>query len=243
MRLLLMLLLASCTAIGPATEFEAPAPGLASDRFDDFALGGKAALRANLAPASESAGESDDGSAAPRAARFLVHRGHLTVAVARPDDAISKLLSQVEAWGGHLSQRQDRSVTVRVPAARFAEAVALVRGSGQLLREQIEALDVTDQHRDLGIRLDNARRSRDRLLALLEKATAIDDLLRIEQELRRLTTEIEQMEGELKALNDRVALATLTATFEPLAPTRGRAAPRSRFGWINSVGVEHVRNH
>jgi hypothetical protein len=219
----------------------APSPGIvrADETAADFFVGGS---DGDVRGRVETRSPGDAAAPAPRADRLMVHRGQLTVAVARPDDAITKLLAQVEAWGGYLGQRQDQSVTVRVPAARFAEAVALVRGLGPLRREQIEALDVTEEHRDLGIRLDNARRSRDRLLALLEKASAVEDLLKIEQELCWFTTEIERMEGELKALNDRVALATLTVTFEAIAPARGRIAPRSRFQWINSVGVEHVRN-
>lgn len=194
------------------------------------------------------AAESGDDANRPAAGepregeRKMIHRGTIAVAVARTDDAIERLLTQVRGWGGHLAQRVDTRVTVRLPAVRFDEAVAALRAYGRVTHESIEAQDVTKQHLDLGIRLDNARRARDRLLALLEKATAVKDLLEIEGALRRLTEEIERLEGELKYLEDQVAMATLTAEFQTVTPTSSRGrAPASRFPWINRVGVEHVR--
>jgi hypothetical protein len=174
--------------------------------------------------------------------RLLVWRGRLGIAVARVDEAIQRFLGQVQGWGGHLAQRVDASVTCRVPAAKFAEAVAALRGYGRVTHESVEAQDVSKEHIDLGIRLDNARRARERLLALLEKATEVKDVLDIENVLRRLTEEIERMEGELKFLDDQVAMATLTAEFEAVAPaSSGRRPAASRFPWVKLVGVEHVR--
>lgn len=168
----------------------------------------------------------------------MAYRGEMTVAVPRPDDAVTRFEAQVKQWGGYVVRRQDAAVTCRIPAAGFEAALQALRAYGRVLAERLEAQDVTEEHRDLGIRLDNARRARDRLLVLLEKATVVDDLLKIEKELRRLTEEIETMEAQLQALEDRVAMATLVASFRA-APASASSA-RSRFAWINDVGVEQV---
>lgn len=175
--------------------------------------------------------------------RLMVYQGAMTIEVARPDDAIAAFLSKVQQWGGYLGARQDRQLTVRVPAAQFDAAMAALRGLGRVLSESQQADDVTKQYTDLGIRLDNARKGRERLLQLLEKAQKVEDMLAIEKELRRLTEEIERMEGELKFLADQVAMATLQATFQSVAaadPDQRRPQP-SRFDWINQVGVRAVR--
>ncbi len=175
-------------------------------------------------------------------ARKMIQRGTIGVAVARVDDAVARFVAQVQGLGGYLAERTDARVTCRLPAARFDEAFAALREYGRVTHESIEAQDVTKQHMDLGIRLDNARRARERLLSLLEKAIAVKDLLEIEGALRRLTEEIERMEGELKYLEDQVAMATLTAEFQAVVETSSRGrAPMSRFPWINQVGVEQVR--
>jgi len=176
------------------------------------------------------------------AERLLVHHGALRVEVARPEEAIASFRTQVEAWGGHLQTQTDTTVVVRVPMAHFEEAFAWVRGSGRVLSESRQAEDVTEEFLDLGIRLDNARKSRDRLLEVLQKADKVEDILKIEAELRRLTEEIERMEGRKKFLADQVALSTLSATFQALAdaPVKKGARQPSRFPWINRIGAERV---
>ncbi len=244
--LVLALVLAGCQTHW--LDSEAPEATVAAPA-DGFMMGGDVGARPEtryaavdkLAEPRDNANR-DDASIAEPGDRKMIHRGTIGVAVARTDDAIERLLTQVRGWGGYLAQRVDTRVTFRLPAARFDEAVASLRAYGRVTHESIEAQDVTKQHLDLGIRLDNARRARERLLALLEKATAVQDLLEIEGALRRLTEEIERMEGELKYLQDQVAMATLTAEFQAVAPTSSRGrAPASRFPWINRVGVEHVR--
>lgn len=173
--------------------------------------------------------------------RMRIYQGSITVEVARRDDVQAQFLEKVGSWGGYLSQQEDNQLTVRVPAARFDEAFAWLHGIGRVRSESKQATDVTDQYLDLGIRLDNAKKSRERLLALLAKADKVEDILKIEEQLRRLTEEIERFEGQLKRLQDQVALATITARFvaPAAAPDRPGGRP-SRFPWIRAIGAERM---
>jgi hypothetical protein len=165
------------------------------------------------------------------------------VEVARPEDAARAFLDTVKAWGGYLQSQNAATVTVRVPAAKFEDALAAVRGMGRVLDESRQANDVTEEYLDLGIRLDTARKARERLLEVLQKAEKVEDILKVEAELRRLTEELERMEGRRKFLSDQVALATLTATFQAIAqapPPPPRPKQRSRFPWVNRVGAESM---
>ncbi|MBL9078457.1 MAG: DUF4349 domain-containing protein [Planctomycetes bacterium] len=181
-------------------------------------------------------------TAAPEAERLLIVSGQVRVEVARPDEVADSFRAQVVAWGGHLQSQSDRTLVVRVPASRFEEAFQWVKSTGRVLGEARQAQDVTEEYLDIGIRLENARRARERLLEVLQKATAVEDILKVEAELRRLTEEIERLEGRQKFLADQVALATLAATFESIAeaPMARRARRPSRFDWINRVGAERV---
>jgi hypothetical protein len=130
---------------------------------------------------------------------------------------------------------------VRVPAKHFDDALAAARALGRVLGESRQANDVTEEFVDLGIRIDTARKARDRLLEVLQKAEKVEDILKVEAELRRLTEEIERMEGRRKLLADQVALATLQLQLfaiapPPPAPKRPRQA--SQFPWINRVGAD-----
>jgi hypothetical protein len=181
-----------------------------------------------------------------RAARLMVYTASFQVLVPAAEPAVDALLARVQALGGHLADRTDNRITVRVPAARFHALVDDVTGLGVVTARQMKAEDVTDRYTDLALRIENAERSRQRLLQLIEEADETKDLLEIEAQLRRLTEEIERMKGQLRLLKDHIALSTLTVDLRENAP-----APRpvhyrqySRFEWINRVGVENVlQNH
>lgn len=176
--------------------------------------------------------------------RLLIQKGLIRVEVARAEDAGKAFLEKVEQWGGYLQRQSGTTWTVRVPAEHFDDAFAAARSAGRVLGESREANDVTEEFVDLGIRVDNARRSRDRLLEILAKAEKVEEILAVERELRRLTEEIERMEGRLKFLKDQVAMSTLSADFVAIAVVEPKPQPKrrqwSRFDWINRVGPKAV---
>lgn len=178
----------------------------------------------------------------PRTDRMLIYSGQVRVEVARAEEAAKAFLEQIEAWGGYLQKQSSTSLTVRVPAKHFDEAFAAVRDAGRVLSESRQANDVTEEFVDVGIRVDNARRSRERLLEVLKLAEKVEDILRVEKELSRLTQEIERLEGRLKFLRDQVSMSTLRAEFQAVAkaPPLKKQRRRSRFRWVNRVGATSV---
>lgn len=201
------------------------------------------------APAAGNQPAGNPGAAADRSAaplqpgeRMLVQSGHVRVEVSRAEDSIAAFLTLVKGWQGYLHSQEGTSVTVRLPAARFEEGFAWLRASGRVLEESRQAEDVTEEYVDLAIRIDNAKKARERLLEVLKTTTKVDEVLQVESQLRRLTEELEIMEGRQKALADRVAMASLQATFQSLtaaAPTKRTRQP-SRFAWINELGAERM---
>lgn len=253
--LLAALVLAACQANDTTRHGRAAAPtapaadgatdALAGTAFDE---GGDGDVRArtgnNLAYDSFDKDSPQLGATtAPAAAeRLLIQTGQVRVEVSQPDEVMASFRTQVIAWGGHLQSQSDQTLVVRIPAQHFDDAFDWVKNSGRVLAESRRAQDVTEEFLDLGIRIDNARKSRDRLLEILQKADKVADILKVEAELRRLTEEIERMEGRRKFLADQVQLATLSATFESIAapPIAKRRRQPSRFHWINRIGAERV---
>lgn len=248
--------LSACSATGDRVARRAdaePAAVEASPEADVGARSGFVATGPTKLPFELGAGGWDDrvvsdaptptpAPDAPRAEPMLVYRGQVRVEVAKPDEVMANFRAQVAAWGGHLQRQIDRTLVVRVPASRFEEAFAWVASSGRVLAEARQTDDVTEEFIDLGIRLDNAKKARDRLLEVLKMAEKVEDVLKVEAELRRLTEEIERMEGRRKMLADQVAMSTLEATFQPVSdvPLAKRVRQPSRFAWINRIGAERV---
>jgi hypothetical protein len=176
------------------------------------------------------------------AKRLVIYTGTMALMVPAADVALAAFVDEVNAKGGYLQSRSATTVTVRIPAAEFFPVLEGLRKTGTVTDEQVNAQDVTKRVFDIELRLSTAEESRKRLVEILKAATKIEDILRIETELRRLTDEIEGMKGELRNLGDQVAFSTLTVSFYANAPAP-RPYPdrtRSRFDWINQIGVEQV---
>ncbi len=215
-------------------------PAVAGAFFQDGADGD---VRARSENAFGKAAAAPPATPEPAADRRMVYTAQLGIEVARVDDAIARLSGQAQVWGGYVSSRHDAVLVLRVPAAKFEQALAAVREYGRVLSESLQAQDVTREHMDLSIRLETARKARERLLVLLEKAEKVEDMLKIEEQLRRVTEEIERMTGELKFLDDRVAMSTLTVEFRGVAAPASvqRRRTPSRFRWLNDIGLENLR--
>jgi hypothetical protein len=181
------------------------------------------------------AGAVGEGSAGTLAAMLpvttslkLIRTAHLTVEVARYEQAASEVARVAEMNGGYLADaqaargREDRpagTLTIRVPSERFAAALSALKGLGKVRTETVASQDVTKAYADLETRLRVKRETAERLRDLLRTRTArLADVLEAERELARVTEEIERMEGERRFYDHQVALSTITvALHEPQA--------------------------
>ncbi|MEM8737982.1 MAG: DUF4349 domain-containing protein [Planctomycetota bacterium] len=172
-------------------------------------------------------------------ARRVIYTGSLTVLSPDPEAAVSAARKIAEDAGGYVSAARAQRVVLRVPAEKFDDTMDALADLGLVTDRTLDAADVTDRMVDLEIRLDNLEALRKRLQALLEKADNVEDALAIEKELGRLTGEIESLKGKLRLLQDRVALSTITVTFNTPAGTASGLSARVRpFAWVNAVGGE-----
>jgi hypothetical protein len=180
--------------------------------------------------------KTEDHQAERHEGAFLIYTARLTMAVYQVEGALDQVERIGRELGGYLANRGDQEITIRVPRERFDEAIKKVEGTGDVIHRDISAQDVTDEFLDTEVRLKNARAMRDRLQQLLERAT-VKDALEIEKELGRITQEIEQMEGRLKVLKDKIAYSTITATFDSRAASLHTMPLRLPFAWLSSLGL------
>lgn len=231
----------------PAAYYAAP---MASD--NDAAL--ESSSSARLAKAEEpprtpppppNAAPPAQGSGQVSAVRapILIYTAELTMAVFEVDASLARVEELARELGGFLARRDDRAIVIRVPAARFNEALKRVEGFGDVLHRNVVAEDVTEEFLDIEVRLRNARAVRDRLEKLLEKATKIEESIQLERELARVASEIERMEGRLKYLRDRAAFSTLTVRFQPRSPeSTAPKDPRLPIDWLDDLGLSRLLN-
>ena len=150
--------------------------------------------------------------------RSIIYTGWLSLETENIDLTINKIKQVIFNSDGYVDNISvDKSekfeygyITVRVPQDQFSNVVQSIENLGELKNKNISNNDVTDQLFDLQIRIDNSKATEARFLQILDKAVNISDILQIEQELNRIRTDIEILEGHINNLNNRIAYSSLT---------------------------------
>ncbi|MDH3705949.1 MAG: DUF4349 domain-containing protein [Acidimicrobiia bacterium] len=110
------------------------------------------------------------------------------------------------------------TVTFKVPPARFQETLRRLADLGDVQSQTVSAEDVTDAVVDLESRIQTAEASVERLRGFLAGATDLDQISRLEAQLLERETVLEQLRGQVRTLEDRVALATIVLTVTQALP-------------------------
>ena len=188
------------------------------------------------------------------AVSMVIRTGTTSIEVQALDAAIQRVHELADRLGGYVGNTttqtgrgQTRSATLelKIPAARFDEAVNGLSPLGEVESVNVHAEDVGEEFVDLTARTANAKRLEERLLALLSARTGkLDEVVQVERELARVREEIERFDGRLRYLRSRLAMSTLTVTVhEPATVMPPRVGPSVmgeafRQAWRN--GVEFV---
>ena len=152
----------------------------------------------------------------------IVRDGRIGIVVADDafGDAVGELTFIAERHGGFVlssSTNNDRSGTfvLRIPARRFDRARDDIRDLATRVRfEEVRGDDVTAEFIDFQARLRILRARRELLFDLFQQADTTDEILRMSGQLDDVTLRIEQIEGQLRFLNDQVAESTLRVSIQ-----------------------------
>ena len=149
---------------------------------------------------------------------------HDVPAALRQADSIAQRAGALVA-DSHTTQDSDgkrtADVLLRVPSQQFASLLGALRGMGSIKAESIGTEDVTKEYADLETRLAVKEQTVARLRALLDNRTAkLADVLEVERELGRAVGELEQMKGERRYYDQRIALSTIRLTLFERLPSR-----------------------
>ena len=152
----------------------------------------------------------------------IVKTGSMALEVTDLNKAVSQAQAAIVGMGGRVSQSSSSgekdnavaTVTYRLPAARWDDALAAIRGLGnRVISEQTDSTDVTAQVIDVEARLANLQATEAALQSIMARASAIPDVLAVEQQLSQTEGQIEQLKAQRDHLKDQAAMSTLTVSF------------------------------
>ena len=184
------------------------------------------------------------------APQMIIRTGTATVQVDSLEQAMARVEQLARSLGGYVANTaiqsgsealRRASMEVKIPAARWNQALSGLQPIGKLESQATNTEDVGEEFVDVTARMTNARRLETRLVELLATRTGrLEDVLAVERELARVREEIERYEGRLRYLRTRAAVSTLTVELhEPspvLSPGQSPIVDAFRDAWRNFVG-------
>ena len=225
----ILIVLAACGSAGSAQILSTVGNSVGNGDSGQGAYNGEQPAgqpAASAAPAQPASGEGGgDGVGALIDDAKIIRTGTIDLEVTDVPTALVTARDGIRAMGGYVGASQtqnvdDRptaSITYRIPASRWEDALDLLRRlnglTSKVVTEQTQAVEVTGQVVDLQARIKNLRASEAALQQIATGTTKISDVLEVQQQLTNVRGQIEQLSAALGDLQDRAGFATLTATF------------------------------
>ncbi|MDZ8263603.1 DUF4349 domain-containing protein [Nostoc sp. ChiQUE01b] len=174
------------------------------------------------APARESS-LSQKVEAAPiaRSRPQLIKKAAISLTVNSVDqtiDAVSQIINQQQGDLIGLKQQQPKNdnprytatIQLRIPENRLEPTLEQLAKLGTVESRNITAEDVGDRLVDLQARLTNLQKTEANLQKIMDRAGSVRDVLSVAQELSNVRETIEQINAQLKSLQNQVAYSTIT---------------------------------
>lgn len=198
------------------------------------------AATTKVKPAPATTSTAADQDVTPHKSDFLIYTAQITMAVYQVEPGLAAVEQIAKDLGGYLAVRNDSSITIRVPRGAFDEAIRRIGLTGDIVHKEITAEDITDKFVDMESRLRNAKAMRDRLQELLQKAN-VKEAIEIQEQLGKVTEEIEVLEGQLKLMRDKIAYSSIAVNFAARGSGALRDMPlRLPFPWLQELGLPRL---
>ncbi|MEY8231235.1 DUF4349 domain-containing protein [Oscillospiraceae bacterium 50-16] len=249
-----VLLLAGCGG-GKAQEAitgDAMAPA-GSMMTNDFSGGG--AMPEPEAPEEEGwdmpGALESDASVYQNPRAKLIRRAELDIQTEQFDQSVQALNTLVLDCGGYFENssvygggyrdayaRRHGEYIVRVPAERYTAFLSGAGDLGYLTSSSESTEDVGEQYYDTEARLKTQRTKQERLLALLERAETMEDIIALEGALSDVELQIELYSSDLNRYDALISYATIQVYLNEVGQITQDVGETSSLGERMAAGVQ-----
>ena len=165
--------------------------------------------------------------------RHIIQTGWAELETKYFDDVVRSLRQVTTSVNGYIESenlathaRQIFNITLRIPSAYFQDVMLQIEGLADIRHSRQSAEDVTDQFYDTASRLATRRIEENRLLALIEDAIEVRDILDLERRLSETRVQIEMYDAVLIRMANQIAYSTIYVTVfdiadQPIVPIAG----------------------
>jgi len=228
--------LASC-GVGKQIAVPSPAPASPAAGVASQTRAVGAPAQAGAAPAQAAADSAPNRpqfqgaaplQALPPVNRMVIKNGSLSVSVDDPEASLGQVDQLVKAEQGTITSQTIRTqddktfvnMVIQVPPDNFEETLAKLRDlrarGTRVLNDTVSGQDVTEQYVDLEAQYRNLQATRDAYQKLLDKVTAVSDIISLTREVANIQTQMDQIKGRQNLLAQKSAISTINLSLSPV---------------------------
>ena len=176
----------------------------------------------------------------------IIYSAYLSIETTAFDDSINDLYAMLGENGAFLESSSTGGVsysdtyygrqsyrtaefTIRVPKENFSAMITGMSQLGNILRNNVYSENITEQYTDTESRLSTYRIEEERLLAMLEKAETVEDMLTIESRLSEVRYHIESLTSSLRNWDNLVNYSTVTVYLSEVKELTEQLGPQRTY--------------
>lgn len=186
----------------------------------------------------------------------IIKNADISIHVERFDEKVDEIIQIVNELGGYIESSQIQgeksanfsrraSMALRIPQAKLNEALDKFKDMGRVTNQHISGENITDAYYDTDARVRNLLQQEQRLLEILNMAKNVDEILRIENELNRVRTDIDMLTGQLTAWDKMVEMSLVNVNLIEQEPSKEKVTTvtwrelsrRAKQGFITAINL------
>ena len=153
--------------------------------------------------------------------RKLIRNVNLSLQTKEFDTVLDNMSQKIKDLGGYIqdssvwgsssdySSSRSASYTLRIPSDKLDEFIDVVETLGNVTYKNESVDDVTLRYVDVDSHKKALETEQERLLALLEKAENVEDIINIENRLSDVRYELENYESQIRLLDNQIDYSTV----------------------------------
>jgi len=170
----------------------------------------------------------------------IIRTAFITLEVRDVTGSVDTLKALVITHGGYLSSSSIQAgynnqlsgtVVLRVPAAEFENTLAGVKAVGTVKSVSTQGEDVTEQYVDVQAQITSYQNQLSQYNEIMKKAVKVSDVIEIQQQIDQVQTNLNRLQGQLKYLNSRIDMSTITVTLQEPEPVGGSTG----YNFVNTI--------
>jgi len=149
--------------------------------------------------------------------RFVIATADIAIQTKTYDAFSAALKAELKSMGGYTNSfdewnyDSDRraSVVARVPSQKLDAFLETLEQNGTVISRSVNTNDVTDEMIETGSKKEALKNEETALLAILEKAKTVEDIIRVQDRLSNVRAELQAYSQKLQSLQNQVNYSTV----------------------------------